>query len=138
MSILSFLSKRKSPHISRAESLNGRPVVAGGVFLETNDDGEQVLLVERKIADDSASWVKSLFGTKMVPRQIILDELGLFVFKQIDGRHSVRQIIASFAKEFKLHPREAEASIVEFLNMLMSRNVVSVIFERDPFEGKSS
>jgi len=48
----------------------------------------------------------------------------------IDGRRTVGQIIKRFTEETGLHAREAQASVVEFLNLLMKRGVVSIALPR--------
>lgn len=128
--------KKKTPSITRAQSLAGIPTVLPGVFYETNPAGEKVILVERKVSSD-IGWLKNFVDTNMAPRQIILDDLGVFVFEKINGKRCVKDIIDSFAKEYKLHERESEAAVVAFINSLMKRNAVSVIFRDNPLSQAS-
>jgi hypothetical protein len=123
--------KNKRPKISRAESFEGILHLMPGVHRETSPAGEPVLLIERRIAD--RSWLmKRMFGESIRPRQIILDELGNGVLDQINGKRSVKAIIDGFALKNGVHPREAEACVVEFLNLLMARNAISVAFRNVP------
>jgi len=58
--------------------------------------------------------------------EIELDQIGLFVWEQIDGKRSVAGIADALAKEYKLNKHEAEASLLEFIDRLRQRGCVSL------------
>jgi hypothetical protein len=60
-----------------------------------------------------------------VTKTFELDALGLFVWNCCDGQTSVEQIIQQLAQNFQLDPRGAEASTLQFLNLLASRSLVA-------------
>lgn len=56
-----------------------------------------------------------------------LDALGAFTWECIDGRRTVEAIVRRFAEEKKVNLREAEVAVVEFLRMLVRRNLVGLV-----------
>src|SRR5690349_22327678 len=54
-----------------------------------------------------------------------LDAMGLFVWNRCDGATTVRQIIEEFAENFGIDRDRAEASTLEFLNLLAGRALVA-------------
>ncbi len=112
------------PHINREQSMRGVPVINEGVTSQEGPNGERIVYVPRA---PLSPWVQRLSKAQLPPARLILDELGNAVWKLIDGKRTVRQVSAEFAKEKRLHRREAEASVVAFLNMLMKRRVLSVV-----------
>jgi hypothetical protein len=59
--------------------------------------------------------------------EIELDEIGLFVWSQIDGKRTVAGIAEALSKEYKLNKHEAEASLLEFIDRLRQRGVISLV-----------
>ena len=59
--------------------------------------------------------------------EIELDEIGLFVWEKIDGRRSVAGIADALSKEYKLNKHDAEASLLEFIDRLRQRGLISLI-----------
>lgn len=122
---LKSLFKGRKPSISREESLKGVPVVPGYVESEEGPNGERLVLAPRRppFGETVQKWI----GTEPEPLRIMLDTLGNSVWRKIDGKRNVAEIVALFAKERDIHKRDAEASVVKFLNMLMERGLVSVM-----------
>lgn len=54
-----------------------------------------------------------------------LDAMGLFVWNQCDGETTVERIIDEFAENFAIDRNRAEASTLEFLNLLAGRALVA-------------
>ena len=117
------------PQISRKQSMQGIPVITPGVTSQEGPDGERMLFIPRK---QSFPTMARLFGAPqdLPPGRLLLDELGNSVWQKIDGKRSVGAIVRLFAEERGLHRREAEAGVVQFINLLMKRHLVSVVFER--------
>ena len=55
-----------------------------------------------------------------------LDELGAQVWHLCDGRHTVAEIIRTFAQTRRVNQREAQVAVLAFLRMLVRRNLVAV------------
>lgn len=64
-----------------------------------------------------------------VTREVDLDSLfllnatGVFVWDQLDGRRSVRELGAAVAEKFAVAPALAMADVVKFLSSLLERNL---------------
>lgn len=77
-------------------------------------------------------WVAGLlrrFGGRaeaVRTRKVQLDELGTAVWDMVDGRRTVRDIVAAFAAAYRLVPREAEVSVTQFLRMLGQRGLIGM------------
>ncbi|MBU2490024.1 MAG: PqqD family protein [Proteobacteria bacterium] len=59
-------------------------------------------------------------------RKVQLDSMGAAVWAMVDGQRSVSAIVKSFAKEFSLHPAEAELAVTRFLLDLGKRGLIGV------------
>lgn len=116
----------KTPKISREESLRGIPVIRQGLETHENDKGERLLLVPRRPMFN-LSLLQRIMPSNLEPLKVILDDMGNHVWNMIDGKRSVKAISRDFAREMGIHNREAEASVVAFLSMLMKRGLVTII-----------
>ncbi|MCK5805618.1 MAG: PqqD family protein [Lentisphaeria bacterium] len=121
--MLPFSTKPKQPPIDRTRALESIPGLNGGVQLEEQPDGR--LLVKIQTPRQSKGWL-ARFQPATIERKVRLDELGAFVLSQIDGEHTVREIVRAFVKRFSVNQREAELSTAEFLRSLVKRNVISI------------
>ena len=72
-------------------------------------------------------WAR--FMPPIIERTVKLDEVGAFVFRLIDGRRDVRQIIEEFVRRYRANRREAELSTVAFLRSLAERRVISIVIK---------
>ena len=123
-----FSSNRKKPEpLDRETSLRGIPVLNEGVTSREREDGRLRVCV--RIARKSGG-VFVRFLPPVFERNVNLDELGSFVFRQIDGNKSTRDIIKAFVKEFRVNRREAELSCVHFLRSLAQRRVISIAIRK--------
>ncbi len=117
--------KEKPPVINRAQSLAGVPVVNTGVRVQAREgDGDRV---ELTICLRRGTGVWSRFLPPTLTRKVKLDELGSFVFRQIDGQRSVREIVEAFWTRYRVNRREAELSTVEFIRSLAQRQAISIV-----------
>lgn len=115
--------KRQLPAaIDRGRSLEAIPVVNGGVSTAPNPDGtfDLVVRIPRR-----RGWF-SRFMPSEIERRCRLDELGSYVWRQIDGRRTVMEIIDRFAERYGTSRREAELCTVEFLRRLAQRRLISL------------
>lgn len=123
--MISFFKEKETKKYDRQTSLQGIPHFHPSVSLKKNEKGESLLLIQRN------NWffpaISKLFGQNTIPpRRILLDDLGTFVTDLIDSKTNVQKIIQKFNKKYQLHPKEAELSIVAFLNSLISRNAIYI------------
>ena len=117
-----FGRRKKTPQLTREESLGARPVLNQLVRIETGPDGQVVLNVPRR-KTPLLKIVSRLF--KIPPdKQIELDELGTYVIQHCDGAATVAELIDGFAHQFQLHRREAEVSMLTFLKTLAQRGII--------------
>lgn len=68
----------------------------------------------------------SRFQPPVLERNAKLDEIGGFVFKQIDNRRSTLEIIDIFQEKYRVNRREATLSVVEFFKSLVKRGIISI------------
>ncbi|HWA84251.1 MAG TPA: PqqD family protein [Fimbriimonadaceae bacterium] len=71
-------------------------------------------------------------ATQPVTRQYELEEVGAFVWSQIDGRRSFEGICRQLQAKYKMNRLEAEASLDAFLRMLAERSLITLLVK----EGK--
>jgi hypothetical protein len=119
------LGKKKSS-ITRQQALDARPVPAVKCELTETPDGGAKL----KIPLRTRSWGGKLFRMpEGATKTFELDSLGLFVWKNCDGKTSVQQIIRRLAKEHNLTLREVEVSTVQFLQTLVKKGLIGMSVE---------
>lgn len=53
-----------------------------------------------------------------------LDEIGTFVWGLCDGEHTCKEIVDSLCRKYKYLRREAELSLMSYMQTLSSRNLV--------------
>lgn len=105
--------------------MSGIPVLNEGVTIGPADGGNIEIHVKLK----RGRGFLSRFQPPVTERTVRLDELGSFVFNQIDGNKSALQIIEHFTDRYRTNRREAELSTVEFLKSLVKRGVVSILIK---------
>jgi len=121
--------RRKQPQISKKQALNAIPICNRQVKTERDEHGNVVLTISRR-AD---AWGKLLGKIFFTPpsRRLVLDEIGTYVWERCDGRHTVRALIDSLSKRYKLNRREAEISLTTFLRSLGQKGLVAFAVERE-------
>ena len=94
---------------------------------DTGDDGTVVLKVKRR----EGFWGVFLGAIFMVPkeRKIALDKIGSEVWRLCDGAHSVKHIAGVIGERFKLHRKEAEMSVMNFLDSLAKKQLIALVTE---------
>lgn len=125
---MKWSGKPKHPELSREDALACRPVREESV-------GEELLendLFRLSYPVRVRPWMAGLmrrFGRRepepMVKR-IELDELGSAVWRLIDGRRTVRQIVGEFQSAYRLGRKEAEVSVTAFLRELGRRGILGL------------
>ncbi len=118
----------KSPEKNRrAAALAAIPVINTAVRVDLLENGE--LLIRYPVT--VRPWLLRLARvigkvSQPVDRKVQLDALGTAVWHLVDGRRSVTQIIEKFSEIYKLHPREAEVSVTQFLRSLGQRGLIGM------------
>ncbi len=109
--------------LGRRQSLEGIPVLNEGVTVNGREPDRLVLTVRVR----RGTGFLSRFQPPVMERTLKLDELGSFVFRQVDGRNTARSIVDEFVRRYRTNRREAELSTVAFLKSLAARGVISIV-----------
>ena len=123
-----FKRRRRGPHIDREEALNSIPVQNAEVRATRLESGDVLLVYPIRVKP----WIASLarrFGSPtddVQTRKLQLDALGTEVWGLLDGKRSVRELIAVFADRHRMHPKEAEFSVARFLRELGRRGLIGL------------
>ena len=120
-----FSARRKEPLIDRRRSLTGIPVVNNGVATTEVAPGRIDIVARRP----RGKGFLARFQPAVLERTVKLDEMGTFVYRQIDGRRDVLAIIDIFMGRHRTNRREAELSVAAFLKSLAERRVISIVIK---------
>jgi hypothetical protein len=84
--------------------------------------------LQRRPAPKLLLWLATKFANRKPPdnRSLELDPVGSFVWRAVDGRTTVRQLIWRMVAEYKLNRKEAEVALLDFLRQLSSRNLIAL------------
>jgi len=115
-------ARRKTSPIDRSRSLRGVPVRNEGVTAEETGDG----CLKLTVRIPRGTGFMARFQPPVMERNVELDELGSFVFRQIDGQRTAAEILDAFADRYRVARREAELSCIAFLKSLAGRRVISI------------
>lgn len=126
--MFSIFNKKKNVQntLTRDQSLKSIPIQNIGIK-EIEENGVFKIIYKRD-APLFANLVKR-FNLPQPEKTIIMDEIGTFVWRLIDGKNNTDDIIELFRKKYPLPRREAEASIVAHLKNLMTRGAISIIIK---------
>ena len=64
-------------------------------------------------------------------KKLQLDQMGSFVWYLIDGNNTVKDIIRTFAKNYKVTSQEAETAVAAFLKTLGQRGFIGLYDPRE-------
>ncbi len=125
--MIRFKSKQTAMSMTIKESLKCRPV-KNPEIKESNIDTGLVLITYPVKA---RPWIAGLssklgFENKPVYKKIELDEMGTAAWAMMDGKNRVEDIIRGFVKKYKLHPKEAEISVTQFIRDLGKRGLIGL------------
>jgi len=121
--------RSEPPPIPLEVILASRPVRNPAVSWEKNEKGEVVITIK---LEPSKPGLFSGFFREPKERKIILDAVGGFVWELMDGERTVSEIVERVSERFKLHRREAQASLLAYLQMLASRGLITLIAPSAP------
>lgn len=121
--------KRRQPGLTREAALACRPMRDDAVSVEEMENGLFRLTYPVRMRPWMVGLMRRLRGGREpepMMKRIELDELGSAVWRLIDGRRSVRRIVAEFRAAHALGRREAELSVTAFIRELGRRGIVGL------------
>lgn len=108
--------------------MSTRPIRAVDAEMEMTADGGGKL----KVPMQPPRWGRRLFRLPAgATKTFEFDALGVFVWEQIDGKTSVKQIVERLSRRYKLNLREAQVPTIRFLQMLMSKHLIGIRSEKE-------
>ena len=127
-----FKSKKKpvAPVMSRQEALRLRPVKNKDVIESVSPTGKIILCYPLDLKPIFVGLAKKMGlwkEGKPLTKSIELDEIGAMTWKMVDGKHTVKDMVDIFAKEYKVLPKEAELSMTSFIKELGRRGLIAFI-----------
>jgi len=126
--------RSEPPPIPLEVILASKPIRNPAVSWEKNEKGEVVITVK---LEPSRPGLFSGFVKEPTERKIVLDAVGGFVWELMDGERTVSEIAERVSERFKLHRREAQASLLAYLQMLASRGLIALVAPSPPQEGRA-
>jgi len=112
------------PQITRRQALAIKPLHNPNLEWKYNEEGYVVATLTRR--GGPTGKLINFFLAVPKERPVVLDEVGSFVWKMCDGRHSVEQISEALSDKYNLTHREVEVSLNEYLRMLAKRGMILV------------
>ncbi|MFA4015169.1 MAG: hypothetical protein RUDDFDWM_000242 [Candidatus Fervidibacterota bacterium] len=112
--------------LKRSELLRLKPLRKEHIFWEEDEEGVV------RIKSERVGLLARIMGLilRITPRRYIqLDEIGSIVWKMCDGEHTVAQISQELMKRYKLERREAETSLLTFIQHLLKRRLITLRFD---------
>jgi hypothetical protein len=116
----------KKPTLDREAALELRPLRLVDSQMQTDERGAGKLSVQVETPRFARMFLGNIKGRD---KTFEFDEIGVFVWQQIDGKTSVKQIIRFVAEKYDLNLRAAETSTVAFLSLLMRRRLIGMPVE---------
>jgi hypothetical protein len=114
--------------LTKSQALTLTPVKNMDAFEVVLDSGVVVIHYPVTMRPWMAKWIQRFKGSspQTGSRKLQLDTLGTQVWKMIDGKRTVRDIVDSFARTHQLERREAETAVTQFLRDLGKRGLVGM------------
>jgi hypothetical protein len=126
--------RSEPPPIPLEVILASKPIRNPAVSWEKNEKGEVVITIK---LEPSKPGLFSGFVKEPTERKVVLDAVGGFVWELMDGERTVSEIAERVSERFKLHRREAQASLLAYLQMLASRGLIALVAPSPPREGRA-
>lgn len=114
--------RRPAPTLSRGAMLASVPRLNPAVRWQELDTGEIMVIYKKRSTRLGLFLMKLLCMPEL--SQLIVDDIGARVIRVIDGKRSVAELIAYVSQEFKMSRKEAEVSLVKYLELLGRRDLV--------------
>lgn len=119
---------KNQAQLTKNQALTLTPVKNIKSAEETLDSGVIVIQYPVTMRPWMAKWIQRFKGSspQIGSRKLQLDSLGTEVWKMIDGKQTVRDIVDTFAKNHQLESREAEVAVTLFLRDLGKRGLIGL------------
>ncbi len=121
---------RKKPQstLSRTDALNCTPIKNAEVDEVVLETGELRLAYPVNVRPWASFLLRRVGGNsvQMSKKKLQLDALGTAVWNLLDGRRTVRQVVDTFSRKHRLHPKEAEAAVTRFIRELGRRGLIGL------------
>ncbi|MCS7254496.1 MAG: PqqD family protein [Armatimonadota bacterium] len=109
--------------LKHSQVLRLKPVRDESVTWEVSEDG--LVRIESKRTGLIAKLLGTLFRLQ-AKKRIQLDELGSLVWLMCDGKHTIGEMAQELMNRYKLDKREAEVSLITFIQQLIKRRLITV------------
>ena len=121
-------SMKKSPQLTKSQALTLIPVKNGERSEATLESGDIVIRYPVTMRPWMVKWIQRFKGSspRVGSRKLQLDSLGTEVWKMLDGKQTVRDIVDTFAENHQLESREAEVAVTQFLRDLGKRGLIGL------------
>ncbi len=126
---MKFLKNHPTPsQLTKPQALTLTPVKNIESSEKTLDSGVVVIQYPVTMRPWMAKWIQRFKGPspQIGSRKLQLDSLGTEVWKMIDGKRTVRDIVDAFAETHQLDGREAEVAVTQFLRNLGKRGLIGL------------
>lgn len=112
--------KSEQPRLTQDQILAARPVRLVASDVVSRDDGGGTI----KVPLAQRRWPFRLPAG--ATKTFELDAVGVFVWNNLDGDTTVRQLVEKLAAQYKLNLREAQVPTLKFLETLMRKGLVGL------------
>ena len=119
--------RKRQPRLRRTREQVARSVPVRNKLVEwRKEESGEVSLI---IPVDQKRHLRMLIRVMGLPnkRVVGLDEVGSYVWEHCDGETTFGELVQELASEFRMTPREAEASLTEFFRLLGRRGILGFI-----------
>ncbi len=120
---------KKKPRLTPEQALSAKPVRLVEADMQTEGAGGRLKV---PLKPGKLSWLFKL--PDGASKTFEFDAIGVFVWQNIDGRTSVKQLIRKLAKQYGLSEREAAVSTNLFLQTLGRKSLIGWNVEKDKSE----
>lgn len=130
--MISLHLKKPQGGLTREQAMAAWPIRNPSLKTHESDDG--LIGVELPRRKDWMGGVLGFMFSVPETKPVQLDEVGTFVWNLCDGDHTVNDIAAALAREYKLNRREVEVSLTTYLQTLGKRGMIAFAIPREVAE----
>lgn len=127
---------KRTPKIGREAMLKSKPARNEALEWEKSEDEEVTITLTR--SDD---WkVKVLSKVFWIPdrRTLVLDQIGAQIWDMCDGKTTVDAMIRKLSKKHKLNLKEAEVSLLTYLQSLGKKRLIGFVVDKQDLPRKKN
>ncbi len=121
--------RRKQPSIPRGVIF--KAVVVRNPQVKEEDTGEGMKIHTKETMPQPGTFIARILKPKEYTRTYELDALGSFVWKMCDGKRTVAEMADALREFAGMDTREAEVSLIQYLNMLSRRGLVALKYPEE-------